>query len=330
MKLEELSKEELIQEVIKLRKAKKNKRSAIKTTKKEIVDYWCRRKDEILLSVDWAEAEERCWRCGYKSRLQRCHIIPASLGGKDTPSNFVLLCERCHIDAPNVEDENFMWDWIIANKTMFYDTFFQIRAFKEYEFIYNKKFKNELIERDILSQRDYDIFFNLQIGRTVNHFAHPWRNDATEAGILKMRIDAFDAKYRNKPRKSKAYREKEKNFEMLVWDLCDIAKEYRFNVWEGRTRNPFSITLSAFIKRGCSLNISIKLNKNNEYLYCFTDECNPNNIKSKDYDRSLGNDRKNVEEFVRDEVSNFCKEYGKAEKQEYVFTINPIFYLRDE
>ena len=69
---------------------------------------WEEREDESDLSVDWAEAEEICWRCGCKRKLQRCHIIPDSLGGKDEPSNLVLLCERCHIDAPNVESQTFM------------------------------------------------------------------------------------------------------------------------------------------------------------------------------------------------------------------------------
>jgi len=329
MKLEDLSKQELIQEIMRLRKRKNNKRISIKTKKRDIVDYWSKIKDECLLSVDWSEAETRCWRCGYQKRLQRCHIIPDSLGGKDTPSNLVLLCERCHIDAPNIEDKDFMWDWIIANKTPFYDTYFTKKALKEYEFIYNKKFQDELIERDILSQRDYDIFLNLKIGRSTNHFAHPWKNDATEAGILKMRIDAFDAKYKNRPKKSKLYREKEKNFEKLVWDLCDVAKEYNFNIWEGRTRNPFSIVLSGFIRRECFLKISIKLS-NNEYLCCFTNEDNPNNIQVKDYNINLGADRKGVVEFVRNQADNFCKENGKPKMQEYVFTINPIFHLREE
>jgi len=92
MKLEDLSKQELIQEIMRLRKRKNNKRISIKTKKRDIVDYWSKIKDECLLSVDWSEAETRCWRCGYQKRLQRCHIIPNSLGGKDTPSNLVLLC----------------------------------------------------------------------------------------------------------------------------------------------------------------------------------------------------------------------------------------------
>ena len=116
----------------------KNKRKPIKTTKKEIVNYWERHQDECGLSVDWSEAEERCWRCGYKKTLERCHIIPDSLGGEDKPENLVLLCKRCHIEAPNVESKTFMWDWLRAYGTPFYDIFWKIRAYEEYKFIYKK------------------------------------------------------------------------------------------------------------------------------------------------------------------------------------------------
>lgn len=54
-----------------------------------------------------------CWRCGWAgSRIERCHIIPASLDGPDQPSNLVLLCHRCHLDAPDVLDPAVMWKYI--------------------------------------------------------------------------------------------------------------------------------------------------------------------------------------------------------------------------
>lgn len=74
----------------------------------EIVDYWSGNQDESGLSVDWAEAESLCWRCAQKRNLQRCHIIPRSLGGTEEPSNLVLLCAQCHSEAPNVNDPEFM------------------------------------------------------------------------------------------------------------------------------------------------------------------------------------------------------------------------------
>ena len=63
----------------------------IKTTKKQIVDYWAEHVSEAGLSIDFSEADKRCWRCGCQRTLERCHIVPDSLGGEDTPSNFVLL-----------------------------------------------------------------------------------------------------------------------------------------------------------------------------------------------------------------------------------------------
>ena len=108
-------------------------REPIKTSQQEIVDYWTRHEDECGLAVDWVEAHERCWRCGYRSRLERCHIIPHSLGGLDTPSNLVLLCCRCHREAPNVADPRFMWIWLRATWVPFYDTYWTIRGSFEFE-----------------------------------------------------------------------------------------------------------------------------------------------------------------------------------------------------
>lgn len=114
-------------------------RKNIKTSVHDIVDYWFKRVDESDLSVDMAEAHERCWRCGCERNLERCHIVPDSLGGKDEPSNLVLLCKRCHADGPNVADEEIMWDWTKSYRVPFYDTFWSILGQKEYAFIYKKR-----------------------------------------------------------------------------------------------------------------------------------------------------------------------------------------------
>lgn len=42
------------------------KRKNIKTTIDEIVSYWVTKVDEGDLSIDFSEAHERCWRCGYE------------------------------------------------------------------------------------------------------------------------------------------------------------------------------------------------------------------------------------------------------------------------
>ena len=336
--MEELSREELLEKIEELqqeidnlkKRKKKKKRQNIKTSPKEIVDYWKERQDECGLSVDWAEAEERCWRCGYKKNLQRCHIIPDSLGGKDEPENLVLLCERCDIDAPNVESKTFMWDWIRANGTSLYDTFWNIRAQNEYEFIYKKSFIEELKERDILNPRDLEAFRNLKIGRSVKHFAHPWKNDSTNAGLLKMLLEAYDEKYKNKKNKSRKIREKEKKFDEVVFIICNIAKQYNWNVWEGRSKNPFSITISTIIDVKKQKGISIKLCRDEKYRACFTNEYNPNNNKANNYTIEIGKEKEEIEQFVRKEVEEFYMKNGKSKRQEYVETIAPIYHLKKE
>lgn len=108
---------------------------SIKTTAKEIAEYWMENNniDETKLNFDWSDALTNCWNCGEykysksqkKTNLQRCHIIPKSLNGADTPDNYVLLCKKCHADAPNITNQIAMWDWIQSNfmPISFYGTY---------------------------------------------------------------------------------------------------------------------------------------------------------------------------------------------------------------
>lgn len=86
---------------------------------------------------DWGEPE--CWCCGkhhldylhqeqksrtkpmtlkqiwnhksIKSLLQKCHIVPRSLGGNDEASNLFLLCDRCHRLYPNTISSKHFFFW---------------------------------------------------------------------------------------------------------------------------------------------------------------------------------------------------------------------------
>ncbi|WP_206854673.1 HNH endonuclease [Candidatus Enterococcus mangumiae] len=167
------------------------KRSNIKTPIDDIVSYWVTKVYEGDLSVDFSEAHERCWRCGYQKKLERCHIIPHSLGGKDIPSNYVLLCKRCHIDNPNVSDPEIMWDWLKAYKADFYDTFWAFQGMIEYKKIYGISFQQELINRNIEDRIVADIFKD-QFKNASIHFGNPEFNVATIAGILKMFLKEYD------------------------------------------------------------------------------------------------------------------------------------------
>ncbi len=51
-----------------------------------------------------------------KSHLNRCHIIPAALGGEDTPSNLFLLCPNCHLFSPDTRNVNAFMRWIYKKR----------------------------------------------------------------------------------------------------------------------------------------------------------------------------------------------------------------------
>jgi HNH endonuclease len=108
-------------------------------THREIIAYWAARQDENSLSIDWADADKVCWRCAHGRMLQRCHIVPKSLGGSDQAFNLVLLCKQCHAEAPNVADPDFMWIWLRAHAVTHYGTYWQRRGIREYELIFGEK-----------------------------------------------------------------------------------------------------------------------------------------------------------------------------------------------
>jgi len=174
-----------------------SKKQSIKTTIKEAVGYWSRRIDECGLSVDWREADTHCWRCGCEKNLQRCHIIPHALGGRDEPANIVLLCSRCHAEGPNVSDPEIMWDWIRAYGVPCYETFWDIMGMKEYKFIYRKSVASEI--EDILNAAEISeddeeikklIEMSLQAVRNdvSAHFGQPYYNVVTIAGCHRMML----------------------------------------------------------------------------------------------------------------------------------------------
>lgn len=116
-------------------------RRNISTSHGQIFDYWKNKyinkngevsdtyeEDSVQVVKDWAEPE--CWCCGdfceevynyrdydrdikedvkrvwnygcVKSKLERCHIIPFSLGGTDAPDNLFLMCPTCHKESPDI------------------------------------------------------------------------------------------------------------------------------------------------------------------------------------------------------------------------------------
>jgi hypothetical protein len=155
------------------------------TTHREIVEYWVGHQTECGLSVDWAEAEQVCWRSAHKRKLQRCHIIPRSLGGDEGPSNLVLLCAQCHSEAPNVADPEFMWVWLRAHAAPFYGTYWQERGIREYELIYGEKPFLGLAHSDELMQK-VNVIAEEVFPKTSRHWGQGKINPATWAWVFRQ------------------------------------------------------------------------------------------------------------------------------------------------
>ena len=104
-----------------------SKRTYMKTTKKQIVDWGMKNIDECGYGVDANFMDTHCWRCGYETHTERCHVIPHALGGKDEPSNYRLFCSSCHKEQPNVKDYNATDKWVRETNVGVYEQFWKIR-----------------------------------------------------------------------------------------------------------------------------------------------------------------------------------------------------------
>ena len=110
-------------------------RARCRTSKSAIAEYWLgteegrARLPNNAAMID--RGEPSCFACGWmanardeppelwrvwnRAALQRCHLVPDALGGTDDPCNLVLLCARCHTEAPDVGDADYMLRWIGAH-----------------------------------------------------------------------------------------------------------------------------------------------------------------------------------------------------------------------
>lgn len=128
----------------------------------EIMEYW---KDKQLFGKYYIVGdlgEPNCWGCHLpihvetnkllkkndiksiwnktSGSLQRCHIIPKQLGGKDTVDNLFLLCPMCHEESPDTDSKEAFLRWVYGknrHSAFGYDTlleeFFLKRACESFE-----------------------------------------------------------------------------------------------------------------------------------------------------------------------------------------------------
>ena len=85
-----------------------------------IKQYW----EEYLIRVgkfdgikEYWEADY-CFACGMKEVLQRAHIIPMCIGGKNEVGNIHLLCSWCHIDSEHIEKLADYYGWFLGRSVM--------------------------------------------------------------------------------------------------------------------------------------------------------------------------------------------------------------------
>lgn len=104
-------------------------------SKAQIFEHWKDRFRDMGIFVDWGEPS--CWACRFhygikydikssdaswgeilggweRIPLQRCHIVPRSLGGTDEPSNLFLMCRECHDLQPNTALPEIFFEWVRA------------------------------------------------------------------------------------------------------------------------------------------------------------------------------------------------------------------------
>ena len=103
---------------------------------RRIVEHWeeaCYKHETEKLPIYLDLGEPTCFACGEswqgefdgrrgftgwaKAPLERAHIIPRSLGGADDdPSNFVMLCDRCHPQNPHTTSRTVYMKWLHSLK----------------------------------------------------------------------------------------------------------------------------------------------------------------------------------------------------------------------
>ncbi len=116
------------------------RRQKDRTPIRAIVDHWraVAAEDGRAIGTEWERAAAHCWRCGEARPLERAHIVPHAIGGPDEPSNFVLLCRLCHLEAPDVDDPAILWLWISSSCSTPTETVRERRVREEHERLFGR------------------------------------------------------------------------------------------------------------------------------------------------------------------------------------------------
>lgn len=162
------------------------------TTIKEIVKYYSDKLIEEDIAVDFPDLHKRCWHCGDVGKLYRCHIVPSSAGGQDVPSNYVLLCRRCHEQAPNCTDGQIMMDWLKADSSKIYGLYWGRSIYELYAKLYKQDFLEQYNNRKDINQELLNQLIFSKFTEIKTHIGEGHINLSTWVGLFKMAFDEFD------------------------------------------------------------------------------------------------------------------------------------------
>ena len=127
-------------------------------------------------------------------------------------------------------------------------------------------------------------------------------------------------KYKSKRIDWKIYRDLE--FHQLVTRIVDRAIDYKWSVWVGSSKNPYSITVSNYKDTNSKEHscLSIKLDgKTNSYIASRKYEINPNNLRKVDYDTFIGSSVNECEEFIWRNLENYKLDFGNPNGETVYF-----------
>ncbi len=184
----------------------RKERRRITASHESILAFWEGEDSFRSLGIDSERAASSCWRCSSQREIQRCHIVPKALGGKDAKENYVLLCKRCHAEAPNVIMPQIMWDWISAYRAHYPNDLWSQVALKEYEFLYGKSLGCDI--QMLLEQTDadidleeamalFDLLANEAITQATHHFGQSYFNTATMVGVYRIAMQRLKELFEN-------------------------------------------------------------------------------------------------------------------------------------
>ena len=139
-------------------------------SKKRIIAAQVNLIPEHIMGCDHDEAHLRCWCCGNKRNTERAHMKPQSLGGTNDPDNFLLLCEECHKEAPDVDKET-MLAWLTREASSYHGSRWREKAMRDICMRYDIEITDEdLVEADWGDQKRNDFFKAHVEGKVTTHF----------------------------------------------------------------------------------------------------------------------------------------------------------------